>query len=517
MSVKSESRGYLVRNATIISVMSFLGILTGLVLDALIVAFLGLGAETDAFFLAYAIPFIFITLLGLQAKKVLLPLFINMKETKGECEAWHFLNVVLNAGFSILCLIAITGILASPFLVRLQAPGYDAETLFLAAKLSTILFLVPPILCHNLLLSSALNALHIFSLPAMSHALQNIVKLSSVLVFSGSMGIQSLAYGTLVGAFIQGFILHLALRRKGFRYKPIIAFRDANLVRASKLMIYPAMGNGATLLIQILQNFLVSFLPPGSLSALRYATRIIDAMSGVLAEGVVSVVLPMASRSLSTNDVSGMKESIRKGAHLLILICLPMSAWLVLMNKPLIAVVFERLQFTSQDTSLVGNILVLLIPYIFFSRLLGLAETGFFGSADTKTPFMNNLFLAGIHASLTVVLYKTFGVYAFPLATSVSYVSSATLICFLLWRRFGDLELRLLYNHVFNVFLSTVFLVALTALGRYGLPDIGSGFNQKIISFAVPSILGAIGLFAGLIKFGEIKWSDVRGLRVREP
>jgi putative peptidoglycan lipid II flippase len=514
LSGTSESRGYLARNAAIISGMSFIGILLGLVLDAVIVAVLGLGAETDAFFVACAIPVIIVSLVQLQAKKVLLPLFIHLREAKGEHEAWRFLNVIMNAGFLVLCLIAVLASLASTFLVRIQAPGFNAATLSLASKLSVILFLVPPIQCQNSALSNALNALHNFTLPAMSHALENVVKLCSVLLLSGQMGIQSLAYGSLAGALVQCFILHWALMRKGFRYKPIFAFRDTNLVRACKLMLYPALGNTAALGIQILQNFLASFLPLGSLSAFRYAKRIIDAMSGVLAEGVVTVVLPMASRNLATNDVSGMKESIRKGAHLLILICLPLSAWLALMNKPLIALAFERLRFTAQDTSLVGCILVLMIPYIFFSRLLGLVETGFFGSADTRTPFMNNLFLAGLHAALSLGMYGALGVYSFPLATSLSYICSAVSICFLLWRRFGDFEIRLLYNHTFKVFLSTVVMAATIAMGRYGIPDVGSGFGQKLISLGLPSILGAFGLFAGLFKWGEIKWSDVRELRV---
>jgi putative peptidoglycan lipid II flippase len=237
-------------------------------------------------------------------------------------------------------------------------------------------------------------------------------------------------------------------------------------------------------------------------------------MASILAEGVVTVVLPMASRSLATNDVAGMKDSIRKGAHLLILICLPLSVWLALMNKPLIALAFERLNFTAQDTHLVGSILVLMIPYIFFSRLLGLVETGFFGGADTRTPFMNNLFLSGLNAALAVGLYGPMGVYSFPLAMSFSFISSAVSICFLFKRRFGDVEFHLLYNHVFKVFLSTCVMVAMIALGRYLIPYVEPGFGQRMISLGLPSILGGFGLFAGLFKLGEIKWSDVRELGV---
>ncbi len=512
----SISRGYLAKNAAIISVMSFMGVLLGLVLDALIVAVFGLGVETDAFFVACAIPLIIIALVQLQVKKVVLPLFIHLMEGKDEYGAWRFLNLLMTAGLLVLSLIAVAASLASTFLVRIQAPGYDTATLSLAAKLSVILFLVPPIQCQNSVLRNALNAFGNFALPAMTHALENVVKLCSVLLLYTYIGIQGLVYGFLAAALIQCFILHWALMRKGFRYKPVFAFRDANLLKACKLMAYPTLGNAASQAIQVLQNFLASFLPLGNLSALRYATRIIDALAGILAEGVVTVVLPMASRSLATNDVSGMKESIRKGAHLLILICLPLSAWLALMNKPLIALAFERLRFSAQDTNLVGGILVLMIPYIFFSRLLGLAETGFFGNADTRTPFMNNIFLAGLHGALSLGLYGPLGVYSFPVAMSLSFISSAVLICFLFWWRFGDIGVALLYNHVFKISLSTGVMAGMIVVGRCIIPDVGGGFEQKVVSLGLPSVLGAFGLFAGLFKWGEIKWSDFRELRVKK-
>jgi len=73
LTKRSEGRGYLARNAAIISIMSFTGVLLGLVLDALIVAVFGLGAETDAFFVACTIPLIIAALIQLQAKKVVLP------------------------------------------------------------------------------------------------------------------------------------------------------------------------------------------------------------------------------------------------------------------------------------------------------------------------------------------------------------------------------------------------------------------------------------------------------------
>src|SRR5205814_7217398 len=53
---ESEKR-YLIRNTSIVSVCRSVGVLTGLILDAVILASFGLGIETDAFFAALAIPF----------------------------------------------------------------------------------------------------------------------------------------------------------------------------------------------------------------------------------------------------------------------------------------------------------------------------------------------------------------------------------------------------------------------------------------------------------------------------
>lgn len=66
---------YLIRNFSITSSSKVLGTISGLILDALVLFYFGLGTETDAFFAAMAIPLLIGAALEIQLPKVLVPMF----------------------------------------------------------------------------------------------------------------------------------------------------------------------------------------------------------------------------------------------------------------------------------------------------------------------------------------------------------------------------------------------------------------------------------------------------------
>src|SRR5205823_14233724 len=75
---------YLIRNASVTSLLRGIGVVSGLVLDATILAYFGLGKETDALFASMAIPLLIASALDNQTPKVLVPVLTHSFETEGE-------------------------------------------------------------------------------------------------------------------------------------------------------------------------------------------------------------------------------------------------------------------------------------------------------------------------------------------------------------------------------------------------------------------------------------------------
>jgi peptidoglycan biosynthesis protein MviN/MurJ (putative lipid II flippase) len=141
------------------------GIFAGVVLDMIVVAMFGMSSRTDAYFIAVTIPLVIVTLMMLQATRVVQPLFINKRETQGEPEGWNYLNLIMTGGTAIVTAFSAVGVLLSPLLMRLQAAGSPNDEALLATRLSMYLFLILPLNFPVVVMRAALQSLGIFALP----------------------------------------------------------------------------------------------------------------------------------------------------------------------------------------------------------------------------------------------------------------------------------------------------------------------------------------------------------------
>src|SRR5207244_9105490 len=116
------------------------------------------------------------------------------------------------------------------------------------------------------------------------------------------------------------------------------------------------------------ENFLASFLGGGKLTVLRYANRIVEAISGVLLGGIVTSSLPLVSGYAAERDFREMKRSIRDAGRLIAFLALPISCWLIFAGRPMIVLVFERGRFSQMDSALTAVLVALLTPYVIFGR-----------------------------------------------------------------------------------------------------------------------------------------------------
>jgi putative peptidoglycan lipid II flippase len=239
---------------------------------------------------------------------------------------------------------------------------------------------------------------------------------------------------------MQCAINYLVLFRMGYRFRLYLDWRDERLRKSGRLVTYLCLGHGASMVVEVVQNVMVSSLPSGAMSALRYATRLVESISGVLAGGTVAVTMAIVSCDIQRKEYAEMKRNLVRGIQLLMIVTLPLSLGLAMLNAPLIAALFERMRFTADSTRLVSVLLALMVPYIFFSRLVGLNQTVFFGMFDTRTPFVVTLLQSAGYLFLSLVLFQWVSVYAFPVARSLSYAAGAWSLGALIRRRFGAPE-----------------------------------------------------------------------------
>lgn len=483
------------KNAAIVTLMGAFSLASGVILDGIIVAIFGLGTNTDSYYIAATIPLALTTVIHLQTGKVIQPLFIHSRVTGGAQAGWQFLRQVITVGTLVVFIVGAACALCSSQIVQLQSPGQNQSTRALATKLSVLFFLVPAISCPGIIMGCALSGLGNFFTPGCGKLMENVSKIVLTLLFFKTAGILVLPLGSAGGALIQALISYVALRTKGFRFRLIFRTEDGKLISTLRRSTYPLAGHISSFATEIVQNALASFLGAGSLSALRLATRIVDAFAGLLANSILTAVMPTVSHNLASSDKERMKQTISEALRLLLLVCLPAMAWLLAMKKPLIVLLFERMNFSSNDTDLVCSILALSVPYIFLSRLFGLAEIGFYAGCDTKTPLLGQLMVTVFYIVGMLVFFSRFAVYVFPIARSLAYVASSILMIHVLQRRFGRFRISELTIDGCKIIFATAGMIAVMIAGGYVVQFVPiSGLSLKLVLLVVPTFIGIGGL-----------------------
>jgi putative peptidoglycan lipid II flippase len=295
-------------------------------------------------------------------------------------------------------------------------------------------------------------------------------------------------------------LFYVCLARRGYQFQYSWNPDAPVLRRAVSLMGYPLGGQIAGTAADAISNNLSSAFGPGMVTALRFATRVIDALAGVLANSIVTVAMPVIMSTVARGESRRALEHLRHSIHLLLLVTMPVSIWLAVANRPLIALLYQRLNFTAAEVGLVSGILVLMIPYIFLSRLLGLAELFFFGAGDTRTPMLVGLAQAGIYVVLTLALLRSLGMHAFPVARVVSYMVASGYLLALVYWRWGSVRLKGLTQSTIRILAASAVMGLTVLVGQRlvaGIPT--GGLLGRAIELALPSGLGGIAVIGVLV------------------
>jgi len=391
-------RDRFVRQAGLTSLAAAASVASGLVLDVTVAASFGAGRATDAFFVAARIPFALVTMLLVSANQALVPTFSVSLVKRGERETWRLatrliIAVLVGGGL----LVALIGVAAEP-LMRVTAPGLSADQVTLAASLARITFAIVPLVGVAEVLRAVLNARRATVAPAAMDVVMN--GLAACLIIATAHGdIHRVAVAFVAGAAAQLAYLLAVAYAHGFRLQPTLSLRDPELLATARLCVRPMVGAGLNPVARVGEQLMVSFLPSGSISVLNYGYRLISAVGGtVFFRSVMVTVLPRLSEATARDDEAEVKRLAGLGVRLMLTVSIPLTAFLAVLAKPAVLVVFQRGSLTRDGASLLGLVLAIYSASLIGSAIQRALLAPFFARLDTRTPLRNTTY--GIVANL---------------------------------------------------------------------------------------------------------------------
>lgn len=429
----------LLRSSLIVSVMTMLSRVLGLVRDVVIATLAGATAHADAFFVAFKIPNFLRRLFAEGAfAQAFVPVLSEVQATRTLADVQQLVNRVCGLLGSILIAVSGLAIMGAPLLTAAFAPGFlgDAEKYQLTVDLIRITFPYLFFISMAGFIGAILNSYQRFAIPAVTPVILNLT-----LIVAALWGAQfftepvfALAWGVFVAGALQ-FLFQLPfLAKLHLLPKPSVNVKDEGVRKILLLMVPALFGVSVSQINLLLDTVLASFLPTGSVSWLYYSDRLVELPLGVFAIAVSTVILPSLSRKFATDDNLYFARTLDWAVRMILLISLPAAVALFILAKPILITLFHYGEMTERDVQMASLSLQAytlgLVPFM----LIKVLAPGYFARQDTKTPVKIGIIAMVANMVFNVMLviplhfYYQVGHAGLALATVMSAVLNAGLL-----------------------------------------------------------------------------------------
>jgi len=452
------------RAAGIVGIFTFLSRILGLARDMLIANFFGSGMSADAFFVAFRIPNLLRRLFAEGSFSVaFIPVFTEYLQTRSKKDAFLLARVVSTFLVLILTVVTILGIIFSPLIVRIIAPGFGgmgekyALTVFLTRIMFPYIFLVSVLG----LFMGILNSLKHFAAPAMAPVFLNLSMIASLLFLAPSMKTPTvgLAIGVIGGGILQLALQIPFLMGKGLSFAIKWNPGHPALKRIGMLMLPTIFGSAIYQINQLVGTLLASLLREGSVSYLYYADRLVQFPLGVFAIAISTAALPSLSREAANGDLARVKETLSHALRLTMFITIPAMVGLIVLRQPIIRLLFQRGAFDSFATGMTSRALLYYSLGLWSFAALRVFVSGFYSLQDTKTPVKVAVVAMVLNFVFSVILMRTPLEHGgLALALSLASTLQLCMLIFLLRRRLGGIDGRVVVGSMARSFLSSLIM-----------------------------------------------------------
>lgn len=501
------------RAAGVVGAATLLSRVLGFLRDVVIAGFFGAGLSTDAFFVAFRMPNLLRRLFAEGSLSIaFVPVFTDYLKRQGKDEAFNMARSALRLLSLLLVVVAAAGILLSPWLVRLIAPGFSEipEKYALTVLLSRIMFPYVIFICLVALCMGILNVLGHFAAPALAPVFLNIAMIAAVYFISPHMKIKvvGLAVGVLIGGLLQLSLQLPFLIKNGFYFWQQAKLYHPGLKKIGILM-GPAVFGAAVYQVNILVGtLLASLLPEGSVSYLYYADRLVQFPLGIFAISTATAVLPTLSRQAASNDLHALSETFAYGMKLVFFVTIPAMVGLIVLREPLVRLLFQRGAFDQQTTLMTASALFYYSAGLWAFSAVRIVVSTFYALSDTKTPVCMAIISIAANIVLGIILMRPLAHGGLALSTSLASMINLGLLAAALRKRLGAVNWSGIMLSAAKSLLCSIGMGALVhALAILLIPSgSGTGFTLSLgLAGTVLAGLISYSVFSFLTKSPEFK------------
>jgi putative peptidoglycan lipid II flippase len=430
----------MIRGFKQIAGLTLISRILGMLRDMVFAYFFGADWLMTAFAMGFQVPNLARRLFGEGAASAsVIPIYSDELQ-KDPAAANHLACSVITAITAILSVLVVLGEIAIGVYI-LSAELNEGTRMGLL--LTAIMLPFAVFICDTAVLGGILNVHRHFWAPAAAPVAWNLIIIAFsylaavILKLPPEQQVYVVAAGEVVAGVVQLWMQIGPLRKHGVILRPVWDFHSPAFKRVLLLMGPMVLGATVTQINTLADNLIaLAFsndqgrpLTWGSVSYLYYAQRLYQFPLGVLGISLATAIFPELSTEAARGAFSRMMQVVSRGMRMSIFVAVPATVGLILVARPLIAVLFEHGRFTSEDTRQTAwtmSFYTLGLCGFFIQQILVRA---FYSTKDSKIPALTAAGAVVINVILNLTLIWPLGTGGLALSTAIcSYLQVIVLM-----------------------------------------------------------------------------------------
>jgi len=500
-SAGGAERARIARAAGLVSSMTLVSRVLGLVREQVFAALLGAGFYSDAFRIAFRIPNLLRDLFAEGAlSAAFIPTYARALARGGPAEAHRLANRVLAVLGAFLGVLVLLGIVFAHPVVDVLAPGFSevpgkAE---LTVLLTRVMMPFLPLVSFAAVAMGMLNAEERFRMPALAPAMFNLVAIGwGVGLWAAGLPAHQVvlgwSIGTLLGGLAQFLVQVPSLRRGGWRLRLQWAPRDPDLRQMGQLMA-PATVGLAAVQVNIFVNSIFASHEPGAVSWLDYAFRLLYLPIGLFGVALGTIATAGLARRAAEGDMDGLRETLQHSLSMLAFLTIPASLGLMVLRVPVVRLLYERGRFSASDTDATATALFLYAFGLVGYTGVKVLAPAFYALHRPRVPLLGSAAAVVTNLTIVLLLFDRFGYRAVAIGTALGSLVNSGLLAVVFEKQVGGMRGRGLVRAVLRMAVAGAVMAVLAgALASALEAGLGTrGILAQLATGLLPVVVGVL-------------------------
>lgn len=365
----------------------------GLIRNRVFAHYFGTSDAADAFNAAFRIPNFLQNLFGegvLSASFI--PVYAGLRARGEEEEAGRVAGAVAALLGLATAFLVLLGVLLTPWLIAIIAPGFEGEKRELTIRLVRILFPGAGLLVLSAWCLGVLNSHRRFFLSYAAPVLWNLVIIASLIGFGGERQQYRLAeiaaWGSVVGSLLQLAVQLPTVSRLLGGIRPRLVRGSAHVREMLRNFGPVFVGRGVVQISAYVDTVLASLLPTGAVAGLSYAQVLYTLPVSLFGMSVSAAELPAMASAVGSEAerAAYLRERLDAGLRQIAYFVVPSAVAFLALGDVVAGALYQSGAFTRDMTLYVWGILAGSAVGLLASTMGRLYASTYYALHDTRTP-----------------------------------------------------------------------------------------------------------------------------------